>query len=230
MNECLSNLDTYMPYFDGDSDRFLYLMNVYVIHSVYNTSFGDLVPLIMSNALNEIIVILEKNTSGYRVTVMTPHNSDHSIDHNGRNRRLYLFKHMDHYHACVPLHYNGLCDLSRIDKSDSAYNVAASIPTWDSPHHDDRHHTFCHVCCNHKCTCSEEKYNDLLDESELIVDICSPSTNNKDGVPLSSHMNQSLYIDKTCDLNGTDDNVYKPITLVASANVPPIESAPYNPN
>ena len=72
------------------------------------------------------------------------------------------------------------------------------------------------------------KCNDLLDESELIVGICSPSTNDMDGVPLSSQMNQSLYIDNTCDLNGTDDNVYKPITLVASANIPPIESAPYN--
>ena len=89
--------------------------------------------------------------------------------------------------------------------------------------------TFCHVCCNHQCACSEERCNDLLVDSELNVDICSPSTNNMDGVPLLSHMNQFLCIDNTCDLNGTDYNVYKPITHVTSANTPPIESALYDP-
>ena len=71
---------------------------------------------------------LRNHRAHYDVSVMYP------IDHNGLNRCLYLIKHMDHYDACVPLHYNGLCDLNRIDKSDPANDVAESISTWDSPH------------------------------------------------------------------------------------------------
>ena len=122
MNECLSNINSYMPYFDGDSNLFLYLMNEYMIRKVYNTSFGDIVPFIMSNALNEIIVIIETNSNGPRVMVIKPKNSYHPVSYCYLDRCLCLIKHTDHYDACVPLH--------DLDPYDTSFYCQNSASTW----------------------------------------------------------------------------------------------------
>ena len=73
-NECYENIYEYMPFFDGDYNSF-FNMHEYVDVKSYNTSFCDLVPFMMSNILNEVIVIIDKNIYDTFVTVLSPRNS-----------------------------------------------------------------------------------------------------------------------------------------------------------
>ena len=63
-----------MPSFDGDLSSFFHLMYEYVDDKVYDNSFGDLVPIIMSNALNDVIVIIDETDTNGSVTVIPPKN------------------------------------------------------------------------------------------------------------------------------------------------------------
>ena len=47
-------------------------MYVYVDDKVYSSSFGNMVPMIMFNALNEVIVIIDETDTNGSVTVIPP--------------------------------------------------------------------------------------------------------------------------------------------------------------
>ena len=74
-NECYENIYEYMPFFDNDYNSFFNHMHEYVDAKSYNTSFCDLVPFMMSNILNEVIVIIDENINDTFVTVLSPRNS-----------------------------------------------------------------------------------------------------------------------------------------------------------
>ena len=81
---------------------FFHLMYEYVDDKVHDSSFCDLVPIIMSNGLNEVIVIIDETDTNGSVTVIPP-----KICHSYRGwdptMGNHLFKVSDYYNACVPV-------------------------------------------------------------------------------------------------------------------------------
>ena len=136
--------------FDGDSNRFLYLMNEHMICKVYNI-FWWYSSFYNADALNEIIVIIETNSNGPRVMVMKPKNSNHPVNYCYLDRYLCLIKHMDHHDACVPLNDRDPIDTRLIAKTVPAPEDAAKIFKWDCPYLGDLRYKYCHVCHNLKC-------------------------------------------------------------------------------
>ena len=61
-----------MSFFDGDYIPFFNLMHKYVDDESYSMSFCDLVPIMMSNALDEGIVIINDSIDDFFVTVLSP--------------------------------------------------------------------------------------------------------------------------------------------------------------
>ena len=106
-NECYENVDKYMPYFDGDYISFFNLLLKYVDAKSYNTSFCDLVPIIMSNVLDEVIVIIDENIDDNFVTVLSPRTC-HLNKRRGTSLGIFLLKTSDHYDACIPAHSTDL--------------------------------------------------------------------------------------------------------------------------
>ena len=51
-------------------------MNQYVFHRIYNTPFGDQVPLVIANALHVNIGIISKCGNVYKTRVIHPNTSD----------------------------------------------------------------------------------------------------------------------------------------------------------
>ena len=100
--ECYENFNEYMPSFDGDLSSFFHLMYEYVDDIVNDSSFGDLVPIIMCNALNEVIVIIDETDTNGSVTVIPP-KTCHSFRGWDPATGIHLFKVSDHYNACVPV-------------------------------------------------------------------------------------------------------------------------------
>ena len=199
-------------------------MNEHIIRKVYNTSIGDIVPFIMSNALNEIIVITETNSNGPRVMVMKPKNSNHPFNYYYLDRR--QIKHTDNYDACVPLH-----DLDPYDTSLTANTVpppegAATIFKWDSPYLGDLRYNYCHVFHNLKCSCNGKIATDQVMTTNLNV-----SANNPDRIQLSPDVNQNLLIDNICEVNCTDGRDCEPTTHLDTGNTcntAPVEPALYD--
>ena len=58
--------------FAGDYISFFNFMHKYVDDKSYNTSFSDLVPIMISNALDEDIVIINDSIGDIFVTVLSP--------------------------------------------------------------------------------------------------------------------------------------------------------------
>ena len=92
-----------MPFFDGDYNSFFNHMHEYVDVKSYNTSFCDLVPFMMSNILNEVVVIIDENINDTFVTVLSPRNS-RAVKLRGTGLGIFLLKTLDHYDACIPRH------------------------------------------------------------------------------------------------------------------------------
>ena len=78
-------------------------MHEYVDAKSYNTSFCDLVPFMMSNILNEVIVIIDENINDTFVTVLSPRKS-RAVKLRGTGLGIFLLKTLDHYDACIPRH------------------------------------------------------------------------------------------------------------------------------
>ena len=92
-----------MPFFDGDYNSFFNHMHEYVDAKSHNTWFCDLVPFMMSNILNEIIVIIDENINDTFVIVLSPRNS-RAVRLRGTGLGIFLLKRLDHYDACIPRH------------------------------------------------------------------------------------------------------------------------------
>ena len=102
MTECYENFNEYMPSFDYDLSSFFHLMYEFVEDKVYGSSFGNLVFRILSNALNEMIVIIDGTDTNVSVTVLPPQTC-HSFRGWDPTMGIHLLKVSDHYNACVPV-------------------------------------------------------------------------------------------------------------------------------
>ena len=97
--ETISNIGYYTPFYDNfTKDQLLNQMKMYITDKVYDTRYGDLVPLVTSNALNIGIVIIEKMANGqHDVRIVQPRQNIIS-----NTSLIYVYKCGDHYDACLP--------------------------------------------------------------------------------------------------------------------------------
>ena len=94
-----------MPFFDGDYISFFDLMHKYVDDKSHSTSFCDLVPIMMSNALDEDIVIINDSIDDIFVTVLSPR-THRLVKRWDRDSCIFLLKTLDHYDAYIPAHFH----------------------------------------------------------------------------------------------------------------------------
>ena len=93
-DETLLNIDTYVSFLvNGTIEELKTYMNLYLCHKIYDTPYGDMVPLILSNALGLTLLILSKTApeSHYEVRPVG----------NGTKNHLLVYKYQDHYDAIV---------------------------------------------------------------------------------------------------------------------------------
>ena len=97
-NETIDNCNKYLPYVEDMSpEKLKNGLSQYVLHSNYNTSFGDLVPVIVANAIHLNVIILMK--SGMNFTV-------HGICIDQSVNSVLVVKSGEHYDATVPSNIN----------------------------------------------------------------------------------------------------------------------------
>ena len=90
--ETHENAHQYVDYIDGVGIQSLYSgVNKYVTHKQYDTSYGDIVPFIMSNAICINFMIIIQLADSYRVQLVECVANDRPI--------LILFKKGEHYDA-----------------------------------------------------------------------------------------------------------------------------------
>ena len=116
ITECKANMSLYLPYYDGrGDDDFFRALYQYLNFRIFNQSFVDMIPNILSNALQKTIIILDSQNN---VFLITPHPD--CIDKKIDNDHCILFKSGLHYDACVS---NSL-------KADAHYREARSRDIW----------------------------------------------------------------------------------------------------
>ena len=98
--ETLVNSDMYMNFINAE-DRAMALangLNDYIVHKKYDTAFGDLVPIIIANALSVNLLIITQHVGVH-------HNEMLLCSHNreAHTRTLMLYKTDTHYDAIVPV-------------------------------------------------------------------------------------------------------------------------------
>ena len=60
-DETLLNIDTYVSFLvNGTIEELKSYMNLYLCHKIHDTPYGDMVPLVLSNALGLTLLILSK--------------------------------------------------------------------------------------------------------------------------------------------------------------------------
>ena len=104
-HECTINYNRYIPFMDGDINYFYNKMNGYVLYKEYDSSFCDLMPYIMANALKEQIVILESTDCFHALNAIPQVESVSKLTKITSLSHLYhvivLYKEGYHYDACV---------------------------------------------------------------------------------------------------------------------------------
>ena len=93
------NAHQYVDYIDGDGIQALYSgVNKYVTHKQYDTSYGDIVPFIMSNAICINFMIIIQLADSYRVQLVE------CVENN--RPTIILLKSGEHYDAITPNVHN----------------------------------------------------------------------------------------------------------------------------
>ena len=93
-DETLLNIDMYVSFLvNGTIEELKSYMHLYLCHKIYDTPYGDMVPLVLSNALGLTLLILSKTApeSIYEVRQIG----------SGTKNHLLVYKYQDHYDAIV---------------------------------------------------------------------------------------------------------------------------------
>ena len=96
-HETVANCDMYLPFvYNMPKTHFFYEMNRYINERVYDSKYGDLVPLVAANALSiNIIIVSKSDNCSSSCTVQSSHKS-------GTNHpSVMVLKTGDHYDALV---------------------------------------------------------------------------------------------------------------------------------
>ena len=195
VNECHSNIKTYLPYFDGDITLFQHQICLYVSWKKYGTSFGDIVPLMLSNALNEIIVVIENSASGYHTAVISPKVENNLSISYFSDQHLFLYKEGDHFDACVCSHPDRLAVAHIPCKSETHVKRIFDNSTTGSDHllvsesvNSCNAGEPCHVCLMQECVCCmystrSNKANEGLSDVSAV-----DATTNEDSIEMFSNL------------------------------------------
>ena len=97
-SETTSNSHIYNSIYRGSSTTQLFAeMELYVNNRIFETLFGDLVPLVVANALNSNVIIINKQVNGGHNMHTVPPNTSAQISGN-----ITVYKTGKHYDACLP--------------------------------------------------------------------------------------------------------------------------------
>ena len=99
--ESISNFDQYVGNYENKSvDGFVIDMNNYIYHKVYNSLFGDMVPMITSAVLRIEIIIVEMAAGRMNETKVSYDN--YGMEPISHAYPVYVYKTGEHYDAIIP--------------------------------------------------------------------------------------------------------------------------------
>ena len=95
-DEVTDNANRYLQFLvDSSHHDLMYYMNLYVFNKMYNTDFGNLVPLVLANVLHINIAIISKDVHGYNVRVIHTNASTDTLGN------ILVYKTPDHYDSII---------------------------------------------------------------------------------------------------------------------------------
>ena len=96
LEEVAEHANLYLQFLvDSSHDNLRYHMNQYVFNKMYNTDFGNLVPLVIANVLHVNIGIISEGDHGYCARVI------HTSANNDILGNILLYKTPDHYESII---------------------------------------------------------------------------------------------------------------------------------
>ena len=98
--ETTVNADRYVDYIDGNGlVSLMDGLNGYILDKIYNSSFGDLVPIIIANAIRiDIWILIEDGNNISTELIKCTNNTDQN-----KTRTVMLHKKGKHYNAIIPI-------------------------------------------------------------------------------------------------------------------------------
>ena len=91
-HETISNIDLYVSFLlQGTRAILLSQMNMYIYDKMYDTRYGDMLPLVLCNALCLNLIILSQTASGYDIRTVVGRSSNNPCKY------LLVHKYEDHY-------------------------------------------------------------------------------------------------------------------------------------
>ena len=95
-DEVTEHANRYLQFLvDSSHHDLMYYMNQYVFNKMYNTNFGNLVPLVLANVLHINIAIISKDVHGYNARVIHTNASTDTLGN------ILVYKTADHYDSII---------------------------------------------------------------------------------------------------------------------------------
>ena len=95
-DEVIEHAELYLQFLvDSCHNDLVYHMNQYVFNKIYDTDFGNLVPLVLANALHVNIGIISEGVQGYNARVI------HANACNNTLGNILVYKTPDHYDSII---------------------------------------------------------------------------------------------------------------------------------
>ena len=99
--ELIHNKEYYLPFtVDHDMSKLLEGFHAYAKDKMYDSSFGDMAPCIIANALQICLIVVIENDADYDVRVINPIMNEN--DHKMNLSCLFVHKRNAHYNAIIP--------------------------------------------------------------------------------------------------------------------------------
>ena len=96
-DETTTHIEYYSQFLlESARDKLVEYMNSYIYDKLYNTPYGDLVPLVLANALNINIVIIYEGIQGLAARAIYSDSGDEAAG------EILIFKSPDHYDGIIP--------------------------------------------------------------------------------------------------------------------------------
>ena len=95
-DEVIEHAELYLQFLvDSCHNDLMYYMNQYVFNKIYDTDFGNLVPLVLANVLHVNIGIISEGVQGYNARVIHANASNNTLGN------ILVYKTPDHYDSII---------------------------------------------------------------------------------------------------------------------------------